>query len=114
MGMIELAGSVVATRRERRRDIVLLRLVGATRAEVGRSQLVEFAILSAAVSAAALLAGAMTAWAIVSLWFDFAYRPDWWTLAAIPSGAVLLAVFAAFLAALPALNARPAEGLRAL
>ena len=30
MGMIVLAGSVVATRAERRRDIVLLRLVGAT------------------------------------------------------------------------------------
>jgi len=114
MGMIVLAGSVVATRRERRRDIVLLRLVGASRAEVGRSQLVEFAILSAAVSVAALVAGALTAWAIVSYWFDFAYRPDWWTLAAIPSGAIALAVFAAFLAALPALNARPAEGLRAL
>ena len=42
MGMIVLAGSVVATRRQRSREIVLLRLVGATRGEVARSQLVEF------------------------------------------------------------------------
>ena len=46
MGMIVLAGSVVATRRQRARDIVLLRLVGATRGEVARSQLIEFALLS--------------------------------------------------------------------
>ena len=37
MGMIVLAGSVVATRRQRARDIVLLRLVGATRGR-GRAQ----------------------------------------------------------------------------
>lgn len=114
MGMIVLAGSVVATRRERRRDIVLLRLVGATRGEVGRSQLIEFALLSAAVSLAAFAAGAIAAWGIVTLVFEFGFRPDWPWLAAIPAGAILLAIFAAFLAALPALNARPAEGLRAL
>ena len=35
-------------------------------------------------------------------------------LALIPLGAIVLAVFAAFLAAIPALNARPAQGLREL
>lgn len=114
MGMIVLAGSVVATRRERRRDIVLLRLVGATRGEVARSQLIEFAFLSAAVSLAAFGAGTAAAWAIVTQSFEFGFRPDWLWLALIPLGSVLLAVLAAFLAALPALNARPAEGLRAL
>lgn len=114
MGMIVLAGSVVATRRQRARDIVLLRLVGATRWQVSRSQLVEFALLSAAVAAAAFAAGALAARLIVTHWFEFAFRPDWTSLALIPAGAVALAVFAAFLAALPALNARPAQGLRAL
>jgi hypothetical protein len=46
--------------------------------------------------------------------FEFSFRPDWPTLALIPAGAVALAVVAALVAALPALNARPAEGLRAL
>jgi putative ABC transport system permease protein len=114
MGMIVLAGSVVATRRQRARDIVLLRLVGATRWQVSRSQLVEFALLSATVAAAAFAAGAVAARLVVTRWFEFAFRPDWPGLALIPAGAVALAVFAAFLAALPALNARPAEGLRAL
>ena len=66
MGMIVLAGSVVATRAERRRDIVLLRLVGATRGQVASSQLIEFALLSGAVALAALGAGTLAAWALVT------------------------------------------------
>jgi putative ABC transport system permease protein len=114
MGMIVLAGSVVATRRQRARDIVLLRLVGATRGQVARSQLIEFALLSAAVALAAFAAGAIAARLIVTYQFEFPFSPDWPSLALIPLGAILLAVLAAFAAALPALNARPAEGLRAL
>ena len=114
MGMIVLAGSVVATRRQRARDIVLLRLVGATRAEVARSQLIEFALLSSAVAIAAFTTGALAARLVVTQLFEFPFSPDWASLALIPLGAIALAVFAAFLAALPALNARPAEGLRTL
>ena len=114
MGMIVLAGSVVATRRERRRDIVLLRLVGATRSEVARSQLVEFALLSSLVAIAAFAAGSLASWAVVTRLFEFDFRPDWAGLGAIPVMAIALAVMAALAAALPALNARPAEGLRAL
>ncbi|MCL6741738.1 FtsX-like permease family protein [Sphingomonas sp. RB56-2] len=114
MGMIVLAGSVVATRRRRARDIVLLRLVGATRGQVTRSQLIEFALLAAAVSLAAFVAGSIAARLVVVQLFEFPFSPDWPNLALIPLGATLLAMLAAFLAAIPALNARPAEGLRAL
>jgi putative ABC transport system permease protein len=114
MGMIVLAGSVVATRRQRARDIVLLRLVGATRGQVTRSQLVEFALLSLAVALAALAAGTLAAKLIATHVFEFPFSPDWTSLVLIPLGAILLAVLAAFLAAIPALSARPAEGLRAL
>ena len=89
-------------------------MVGATRWQVSRSQLVEFALLSATVAITAFAAGALAARLVVTRWFEFPFRPDWPSLALIPAGAVALAVFAAFLAALPALNARPAQGLRAL
>ena len=114
MGMIVLAGSVVATRRQRARDIILLRLVGATRWEVARSQLIEFALLSAAVALAALGAGALASYLVVNYVFEFPFSPDWANLTLIPVGAIFLAILAAFAAALPALNARPAEGLRSL
>jgi putative ABC transport system permease protein len=114
MGMIVLAGSVVATRRQRSRDIVLLRLVGATRGEVAMSQLVEFLGLSSAVALAAFGAGVVAAYLVVTEVFEFPFSPEWESLALIPIGAIMLAVAAAFVAAIPALNARPAEGLRAL
>ena len=114
MGMVVLAGSVVATRRQRARDIILLRLVGATRAEVARSQLIEFAVLSAAVALAAFGSGSLAAWLVVTKVFEFPFSPDWSSLALIPLGAVFLSVLSAILAAIPALNARPAEGLRSL
>jgi putative ABC transport system permease protein len=114
MGMLVLAGSVVATHRQRARDIVLLRLVGATRGEVARSQLTEFALLSAGVALIAFIAGTVASWLVVVQVFEFPFSPDWTSLALIPAGAILLAVLAAFLASIPALNARPAEGLRAL
>jgi putative ABC transport system permease protein len=114
MGMLVLAGSVVATHRQRARDIVLLRLVGATRGEVARSQLTEFALLSAGVALIAFIAGTIASWLVVVQVFEFPFSPDWTSLALIPAGAILLAVLAAFLASIPALNARPAEGLRAL
>ncbi len=114
MGMVVLAGSVVATRAERRRDIVLLRLVGATRRQVVRSQLIEFALLSSVVALAALAAGTTAAWALVTYLFEFAFQPDLVATLMIPAGSIALAVGAAFAAAQPALNARPAEGLRAL
>ena len=86
MGMIVLAGSVVATRRQRARDIVLLRLVGATRGEVARSQLIEFALLSAAVALAAFGAGVIAARLVVVQVFEFPLQPRLAEPGADPAG----------------------------
>ncbi|HMI41564.1 MAG TPA: FtsX-like permease family protein, partial [Sphingomicrobium sp.] len=114
VGVVVLAGSVVATRRSRQRDSVLLKLVGATRREVLTVQLIEFAVLSSAVAAAAFLAGIAGAWALVRYMFDLAFAPDWAMLLILPLAAIAVAVSAALTAALPALSARPAAALRAL
>jgi putative ABC transport system permease protein len=114
MGMVVLAGAVVATRRGRVRDLVLLKLVGATRGQVVGTQLVEFALQSTAVSIVAFAAGVGGARLVTDQVLDIPLEPDWVALVAIPLGAIILAVGAALLAALPALNARPARALRAL
>ena len=114
MGMVVLAGAVVATRRTRVRDLVLLKLVGATRGQVVGTQLIEFALLSSTVALLAFAAGIGGAWLVTGQVLDIPLRPSWAALLAIPTGAVALAVTAALLAALPALNARPARALRAL
>ena len=114
VGVVVLAGSVVATRRSRQRDSVLLKLVGATRREVLTVQLIEFAVLSSAVAAAAFAAGIAGAWAIVRYMLDLAFAPDWAMLVILPLAAIAVAVSAALIAAIPALSARPAAALRAL
>jgi putative ABC transport system permease protein len=114
LGMVVLAGAVVATRRNRVRDLVILKLVGASRGQVVVTQLVEFALLSAAVSLVAVVAGIGGAKLVTDQVLDIPLQPDWGALLAIPAAAIVLAVTAALAAALPALNARPARALRAL
>src|SRR4029450_1748269 len=114
LGMAVPAGAVVATRRTRTRALVLLKLVGATRGQVVGTQLVEFALLSSAAAVLAFAAGVAGAKLVTGQVLDIPLRPAWGTLLAIPAGAVVLAVGAALLAALPALNARPARALRSL
>ncbi|MEO5972609.1 MAG: FtsX-like permease family protein, partial [Sphingomicrobium sp.] len=112
MGVVVLAGSVVSTRRARQRDMVLLKLVGATRGEVLTVQLIEFALLSASVALVAVAAGALGAWAVVKYLLEFEFSPSLMSLALPPTAAVLLSIGAALLAALPALLVRPATALR--
>jgi putative ABC transport system permease protein len=114
MGMVVLAGAVVATRRSRIRDLVLLKLVGASRSQVVGTQLVEFALQSTAVAIVAFAAGIAGASLVTGQVLDIPLQPNWPALVLIPIGAVILAVAAALLAALPALNAKPARALRAL
>src|SRR4029453_2431038 len=114
MGMVVLAGAVVATRRTRILDLVLLKLVGATRAQGIGTQLVEFALLTSTVALIAFAAGIAGAKLVPGQVLDIPLQPAWGALLAIPAGAVVLAVGAALLAALPALNARPARALRSL
>jgi putative ABC transport system permease protein len=114
LGVIVLAGAVVATRRSRARDLVLLKLIGASRGQVLATQAVEFALLGVTVTATAFAAGIGAARLLLGTALDLPFRPDWASLAALAIGAVTVTVGAALLAALPALAARPAMALRAL
>ncbi|NNC71645.1 MAG: ABC transporter permease, partial [Sphingomonadaceae bacterium] len=113
MGVIVLAGSVVATRAQRTRDIVLLRLVGGQRRQLIGTQLIEFSILAALSAIGAAGAGLLAAYLLCVHWFEIAFAPQWASIILIPAGAILLAIVAALIAAWPALAARPAEALRA-
>ena len=114
LGIIVLAGAVVATRRSRARDLVLLKLVGATRRDILATQMIEFSILGLAVTMAAFAAGMTAAYAVVAMIFDLSFRPDWMSLGGLAVGSVMVTVVAALAAVMPALRARPAEALRSL
>ena len=90
------------------------RVLGADRRQILLMQLIEYALLSAALALVALLLGSGTAWLIVTQLFEFDWLPDWGEVFAV-LGLGLVVVFAfAIGGSLPLLRARPAEALRAL
>jgi putative ABC transport system permease protein len=112
IGMVVLAGSVVATRATRQRDIVLLRLVGATSAQVIATQAIEFLAIATAAATGAAITGIGAAYGLTRWQFDLPFAPDWASVLALPLAAILLAAGAALAAAQAPLRARPAAGLR--
>ena len=113
-GVQTCALPILATRASRARDLVLLKLVGATRGEVLASQGIEFAVLALVVTASALAAGLGAAWLLLAKSLGIDFIPDWSSLIGLAVGAIAVTIGAALLAALPALNARPATALRTL
>lgn len=114
IGVAVLAGAVAATRAKRTRESILLKLVGATRGQVLRAQLIEFLAMAGTIAVAAFGFGALAAWATVTQLFELPFRPDWLSLLALPLAGIGVAVATALLAALPALAARPAAALRSI
>lgn len=70
IGLPVLFGAVAATHRERLREGVLLKTLGASRAQVGRIMLVEYAALGLSGSVAGLALATAAAWALVHFVFD--------------------------------------------
>jgi putative ABC transport system permease protein len=65
-GVLALSGAVLATRRRRVYDSVVLKVLGATRAVIARGFLVEYGILGAATALIAVALGTLAAWLVVT------------------------------------------------
>jgi putative ABC transport system permease protein len=72
-GLLVLAGAVAAGQRRRIRDAVVLKTIGATRAQIRSSFLVEFGLLGLTAGVLATTAGTAAAWGVVR----FVMRADW-------------------------------------
>ena len=113
-GIAVLIGAIAASRRARIYDSVLLKLLGATRAQVLAAQGIEYALLAAVISALALIFGSAAGWYVVTRVLDLEWAPDWpVVLATLIAGAVLT-LGLGLAGSLPALAARPARALREL
>ena len=75
MGIPVLVSAVAATRRERVREGVLLKTLGATRAQVGRIMIAEYAILGVLGSVTGILLSFAAAWGLVHFVFDSPFVP---------------------------------------
>ena len=92
-GVLVLAGAIAAGRRARLYDSVVLKVLGATRGDVLRANLLEYAVLGAVTAAVALAVGTAAAWAtmrfVMETEFHFAAVG---ALGAAAGGAVLVTV----------------------
>jgi putative ABC transport system permease protein len=113
-GLAVLLGAVAAARAARSYDNVILRVLGASRAQLLLLQLAEYGALAAVLAVVSLGLGSAIAWAVIVKLFGFAWLPDWPRVIAV-LGAGLAAVLGFALAgSIPLLRARPAEVLREL
>ena len=85
LGIPVLFSAVSATRRERLREGVLLKVLGATRRQVGRVMLAEYMLLGALGSLAGVALSVGGAWALMHFMFKLPF-----TLALVPAFAVAL------------------------
>jgi putative ABC transport system permease protein len=75
MGFPVLISAVAATRRERVREGVLLKTLGATRAQVGRIMVAEYLVLGVLASLAGIGLSVPAAWSLVHFTFDSPFVP---------------------------------------
>jgi putative ABC transport system permease protein len=113
-GIAVLVGAIAAAREARTYDSVILRTLGATRAQVLASQAIEYTILSAALALLALALGLGGAWYVVVKLFEFAWLPDYGAVAATLGIGVAIVMALGLAGAWPILGVRPARALRQL
>jgi putative ABC transport system permease protein len=89
LGIPVLFSAVSATRRERLREGVLLKVLGATRRQVGRIMLAEYLLLGALGSLVGVVLSVAGAWALMHFLFKQSFQP-----AVVPALAVALVMIA--------------------
>ncbi|MFV0625111.1 ABC transporter permease [Sphingomonas sp. ac-8] len=113
-GIAVLIGAIAAAREARTYDGVILKTLGATRAQVLAVQALEYALLSAAIAALALALGLGGAWYVVVEVFRFEWLPDYAVVLATLAAGAGVTLLIGVLGALPILGTRPARALRQL
>ena len=92
MGIPVLFSAVSSTRRERIRESVLLKTLGATRAQIMRILLTEYALLGVLGSLTGLVLAVAGSWALVHFIFDVKYTPQFGPAVAITVVMMVIAI----------------------
>jgi putative ABC transport system permease protein len=111
-GGLVLAGAMAAGQRRRIRDAVVLKVIGASRAQIRRAWMVEFGLVGLTAGLIAAACGTAASWAVAR----YVMRTDWTflpgTLAATIGGCTLLTLLLGYAGTALALRARAAPLLR--
>ena len=112
-GLLVLAGAIAARARARTREAAILKVLGASRAQILAAYVLEYGLVGVIAGAAGVAIGYAAAWPVVVKVFHAQWSMDWAGVAALLGGAALVAALGGLLAALQALSKRPAPALRA-
>jgi putative ABC transport system permease protein len=112
-GGLVLVGAVAASRAQRVREAVLLRTLGATRRQILRVLLAEYATLGLLASAAAMVLAIGAAWALVHFTFDSRFTLPGLGLLGLGAAVVLLTVTVGLFGSTDLFRLPPLEVLRA-
>lgn len=111
-GVLVLAGAVAAGRRQRLYNSVILKVLGATRADVLRATLLEYAILGALTVVLAAAAGTLAAWSTVTFLMEMEFAFAFVPVAQAGAGGLVLVVLLGLAGTWTVLSQRPAPVLR--
>ena len=112
LGVPVLFSAVSATRRERLREGVLFKTLGATRSQIGRIMLAEYALLGALGALAGVLLSLGSAWALMHYVFKTPFSPALLPAFTVSAGMTLLAVTIGLLTSREVFASTPMAALR--
>ncbi|CAN5382864.1 ABC transporter permease [soil metagenome] len=113
-GIAVLVGAIAAARQTRSYDSVILKTLGATRAQILGTQALEYGLLAAMLAVVSLVLGLAAAWFVIVQVFGFGWAPDWGVVLGTLAGGALLTLGIGLAGSIPLISVRPARALRAL
>lgn len=113
-GIAVLVGAIAAARAARTYDAIILKTLGATRAQVLTIQALEYGLLAVVTATVALMLGTAGGWYVVTRMFGFEWMPHWPTILGTLAIGIGVTIAVGLLGSLPVLRARPAAALRTL
>ena len=111
-GLVVLAGAIAAGRRRRRRDAVVFKVLGATRADLLRSYMLEFAMLGGVAALIGCLLGLAAGYVLLEEVMDIAWAAPFGTAAGTALAAVAVTALFGFLGTWRLLGQPAAPALR--
>jgi putative ABC transport system permease protein len=112
-GVLELAGTMAAGRKQREADAVVTKVLGSTRADVVRAFALEYGLLGAFAAVIASIVGIVGAWAVTARAIDVGFAVDPLLVLLVLVGAVVLTIVTGAATTWSALSTKPAQYLRA-
>lgn len=112
-GLLVLASSVIISRYQRMQESVLLRTLGASRAQILRIQAIEYFMLGLLAALSGVIMALAATWALAYFVFETSYRPDFWPVLAVMGVVTVLTLLIGLFNSRAVLVRPPLEVLRA-